>query len=499
MATETEILAARRKRAERLVEAGVELFPARVPRNLDFIPDVALRFGEADAESLEKDAPAARVAGRIVGLRSFGKAAFATLLADGARLQIWVRRERVGEERYAQFKLYEVGDFMWAAGPLVRTKKGELSVDVSELGFLAKSYRPLPEKWHGLTDVEARYRQRYLDLLVNPRSRELALGRSRMIASLRRVLDARGFVEVETPVLQNLHGGAHAKPFSTLYQTYGEEVYLRISLELYLKRLVVGGIDRVYEIGKNFRNEGVDRFHNPEFTMLEVYQAYADYEDMMELTETLVSSAARAVGGSMRIERGGETIDLTPPWPRVSMKELIESETGIDIERTDELDALRDAVRAADLSEVDCAGAPSWAVLVDDIWSARVEPKLIQPVIVIDYPTALSPLAKKKSDGDAFVERFEAFVGATEVANAFSELNDPVDQLSRFEDQQRARELGDEEAQPIDLDFVRALEHGMPPTGGMGLGIGRVVMMLTGASHLREVKLFPHMRKPKTP
>ncbi|MEE2703322.1 MAG: lysine--tRNA ligase [Myxococcota bacterium] len=495
MATEEEILASRRRRAERLAAAGVELFPARVPRELDRVSGLLERYSESDAETLEREAPQARIAGRILSLRSFGKAAFATLVSDGARLQIWVKRDVIGEEAYAHFGLYEVGDFVWAAGPLIRTRKGELSIEVKELGFLAKSYRPLPEKWHGLQDVEARYRQRYLDLLMNPDARRIAVGRSRMVAAIRRVLDERGFLEVETPVLQNLYGGANATPFTTHYKAYDEQVYLRISLELYLKRLVVGGLERVYEIGRNFRNEGADRSHNPEFSMLEVYQAYADYEDMMELAESLISQAAYAVCGGTRVERDGEIIDLAPPWPRISMKELIASETGIDIEVVKELDGLKEAVKSAGLSDVDAERAPSWARLVDEIWSQRVEPGLLQPTFVVDYPTALSPLAKRLPGQTAFVERFELFAGGTELANAFSELNDPFDQRERFEAQRRERESGDAEAQPLDEEFLRALEHGMPPTGGMGIGVGRVAMMLTGASHIREVKLFPYMRR----
>jgi lysyl-tRNA synthetase class 2 len=435
------------------------------------------------------------VAGRIVGLRSFGKAAFATFQADGARLQVWMKKDELGEEAFARFQLYEVGDFAWAGGPLVRTKTGELTVDARQIGFLAKSHRPLPEKWHGLVDLEARSRQRYLDLLVNPRSREVALARSRTIRALRELLDERGFLEVETPVLQPLYGGATARPFVTHHQALDEQLYLRISDELYLKRLVVGGLDRVYEVGRNFRNEGVSRKHNPEFTMLEAYQAYADYRDMMELAEALVSHAARRVHGTTKIEREGRTIDLAPPWPRRSMAELIHDASGIDIERTTSLQALGEAVRSAGIEGVDPAAAPTWAVLVDEIWSAAVEPRLVEPTIAIDYPVALSPLAKRHADRPHLVERFEAFIGGMEIANAFSELNDPDDQRERFLEQSRARSAGDEEAQPLDEDFLRALEHGMPPTGGIGVGVGRLVMVLTDSHHLRDVKLFPHMRR----
>lgn len=494
MATEAEILAARRERARALEQDGTELFPARVPRPLDSIPELQRRYRDASEQELDDSPDVRRVAGRLVGVRSFGKAAFATLQADGARLQLWVKKSDVGDAEYARFKLFEVGDFMWAAGPLVRTKKGELSVDVREVGFLAKAYRPLPEKWHGLQDTEARYRQRYLDLLANERSREIAIARSRAVTAMREFLDARNFLEVETPVLQPIYGGANARPFVTQYNAYDQEVFLRISDELYLKRLIIGGLDRVYEIGRDFRNEGVSRKRNPEFSMLEAYQAYADYHDIMELVEQMVAHVAERVLGTTRVRCGEREIDLAPPWVRRPMAALIRDATGIDIEQTTSLDALRDAVRDANLDDVDPKAAPSWAVLVDDVWSATVEPTLVEATFVVDYPVDLSPLAKRCADRPHLVERFEAFVGGMELANAFSELNDPVDQRGRLEAQAKAKSEGDEEAHPPDEDFLRALEHGMPPTGGVGIGVGRLVMILTGAQHLREVKLFPYMR-----
>ena len=494
MATEKDILEARRRRARELEKQGEELFPARVPRELDAIPELRARFGDVDADELERAETGVRVAGRLVGIRSLGKATFATLQADGERLQLWLQRGRVADDRLARFALYEVGDLIWAAGPLVRTKRGELSVDVREVGLLAKSYRPLPEKWHGLRDIEARSRQRYLDLLVNPDARRTATLRSRTVSEMRAFLDARGFLEVETPVLQPLYGGANARPFTTHHNTLDQQLYLRISLELYLKRLVIGGLDRVYEIGRVFRNEGVSRKRNPEFSMLEAYQAYADYEDMMELVESMVGTVAQAVLGTTRLEREGRSIDFAPPWPRQSMPKLIESATGIDITRTTTLEALRAAVRDARVADVDPAAAPTWGVLVDDVWSRAVEPTLLAPTFVLDYPVALSPLAKRSSENPEFVERFEAFVAGMEIANAFTELNDPDDQRRRFEEQARAARQGDAEAQPLDEDYLRALEYGMPPTGGVGVGIGRLVTVLAGASHLRDVKLFPHLR-----
>lgn len=494
MATESEILAARRKRAEALHEGGVALFPARVPRPLARIPELVEKYRETSADELAAEAHSACIAGRIVGLRSFGKMAFVALQSEGERLQAWVRRDAVSADAYAEFELYEVGDFMWARGALVRTKKGELTVEASEFGFLAKSYRPLPEKWHGLTDVEARYRQRYLDLLSNPEARRIAVARSRLVTAIREFLDSRDFLEVETPILQPIYGGANALPFTTVHNTYSQQLYLRVSFELYLKRLIIGGVDRVYEIGRDFRNEGVSRKHNPEFTMLEVYQAYADYADMMELVENMVSHAAQTVLGTTSVEREGETLELAPPWPRRSMAELIREASGIDIEATTTLEALRDAVRRAELPGIDPGGSPTWGRLVDDIFSESVERTLVQPTFVVDYPVELSALAKRAGNGSPFVERFEAFIGGIEIANAFSELNDPDDQRERFLEQAQARLDGDDEAQPLDEEFLLALEHGMPPTGGMGMGIGRLAMMLTGASHLREVKLFPFMR-----
>jgi lysyl-tRNA synthetase class 2 len=494
VATEAEILAARRAAAEALRARGVELYPARVPRDRTPIAEILARFGTADAAALERVLDSFCVAGRIVALRAFGKMAFATLQADGERLQLWLRKDRLDAPTWERFQLYEVGDFAWARGRLVRTQKGELSLEAGELGFLAKALRPLPEKWHGLVDVEARYRQRYLDVLTNPESRRGFVIRSRMISAMREYLDGRGFLEVETPILQPIYGGANARPFTTLHNTYDQQLFLRISFELYLKRLIVGGFDRVYEIGRDFRNEGVDRKHNPEFTMLEVYQAYADYHDMMELVENMVALCAERALGSPTIEREGHKMDLSQPWPRRNMTELIRDASGVDIERAAELEPLRAAVKQARIPNVDADAQHTWAGLVDAVFSETVEPTLVTPTFVVDYPAALSPLAKRDPARPHMVERFEGFIGGMEICNAFTELNDPDDQRVRFQEQAEASRQGDAEAQPLDEDFLRALEHGMPPTGGMGLGVGRLAMILTGASHLREVKLFPHLR-----
>ncbi len=494
MATEAEIIAARRRRARQLLARKVDLYPARVPRPLQPIRELREAHGQKDDATLEREAPQALVAGRLMSLRSFGRAAFVELLADGSRLQIWMKRDQLGADRYGEFKLYEVGDFMWARGPLIRTKKGELTLDVTDFGFLSKAYRPLPDKHGGLHDVETRYRQRYLDLLANPRSRELTVLRSRIVSSLRSLLDERGYLEVETPILQPIYGGANARPFTTTHHAYGQNLYLRISFELYLKRLIIGGLERVYEIGRDFRNEGISKKHNPEFSMLEIYEAYADYRDMMDLTEYLVSETATRVLGSTRIEREGKTFDLAPPWPRRSMTELIEEHAGVNIELAADLESLRAAVEQAGVPGLEPGDAPSWASLVDALFSKSVEPELFSPSFVVDYPVDLSPLAKKSEENPQLVERFEAFIGGMEIANAFSELNDPDDQRERFAAQAEAGRQGDLDAHPIDEEFLRALEHGMPPTGGMGMGIGRLTMILTGASHLREVKIFPHLR-----
>ncbi len=485
---------ARRERLAALREAGVDPYPARVgPRTP--IAEVHERFGERSLEELEAKPESVAVTGRVVASRSFGKLLFVNLMEQGARIQVTGRKQEIDAELFSFLKKLDVGDIVRVEGPVWRTKTGELSIDARACELLTKSLRPLPEKWHGLQDVEARYRQRYLDLLVNPEARRVAVLRSQTLRAMRGFLDTRGFLEVETPALQPLYGGAAATPFATHHAGYDQKLYLRISDELYLKRLVVGGLDRVYEIAHNFRNEGVSRKHNPEFTMMECYQAYADYRDMMELTESMVAEIAREVLGDTKIELRGQAVDLAGPWPRVSLRDSILGATGVDVLEADDLEALRAAVKNKGLEPGD---APTWARLVDDLFSEHVEPALIQPHFAIDYPRELSPLAKGSPEDPRLVERFEAFVGGMEIANAFSELNDPDDQRDRLEDQVRAKQAGDEEAHPLDEDYIRALEHGMPPTGGLGVGVDRLVMVLAGAQHIREVILFPHLR-PEAP
>ena len=431
------------------------------------------------------------MAGRLLTVRLMGKASFAHILDLSGRIQIYVRRDRVGEEQYELFKDLDLGDFVGVSGKPFRTKTGEITIEVESIALLAKSLRGLPEKWHGLTDVEKRYRQRYLDLISNEEVRQVFVARSRTIDAIRRYLVDRGFLEVETPILQPIHGGAAAKPFVTHHNALDRDLYLRIALELYLKRCVIGGIEKVFEIGRNFRNEGISTRHNPEFTMLELYQAYTDYNGVMNILEDMVPAVAREVLGTTTIEYSGRTIRLDAPWPRLRLRDAIRDESGIDYEEYPTTEALYEAVRGAG---VHVEPNSTRAKLIDSLLSSFVEPKLMQPTFLIDYPVEMSPLAKRKRDDPTLVERFEAFVGGMEIANAFSELNDPLDQRGRFEQQLAERAAGDEEAQPMDEDFLIALEHGMPPTGGLGVGIDRLVMLFTGNNSIREVILFPQLR-----
>ena len=484
----------RRAKLERLRAQGVEPFPY----DFDGVVPVATVHAEHRALDAGEETDAHhRVAGRLTARRGHGKAAFLDLLDRSARIQLHARLDVLGEESFEQLTSLDLGDLIGAEGVAFKSRRGELSLRVEEWRLLAKALRPPPEKFHGLEDVETRYRRRELDLIANEETRELFILRSRVISAIRRYLDERGFLEVETPVLQPLYGGAAARPFVTHHNQLARDLYLRIATELYLKRLVVGGLERVYELGKDFRNEGVSPKHNPEFTMLEWYEAYADYEDAARRLEELVAYVVREVGYE------GE-VDFTPPWARTTLLEAIESRTGIDIlaarEREPGIDPApeRDAlVAAARERGIELDPSETWARLVDDLLSKHVEPQVVQPTFVFDYPEELSPFAKRHRSAPPehrLVERFECFAGGIEIANAFSELNDPEEQRARFETQARELAAGDEEAHPYDEDFVRALEHGMPPTGGLGLGIDRLVMLLSGRRSIREVVLFPAMR-----
>lgn len=481
---------ARRERVQALRAAGVDPYPARVAP-VERIAAVRSRGEGRDAAALEAAPEPVAVAGRVLAIRSFGKLVFLTLREDGADLQASGKKAELGDDGFARLQELAVGDFVRVEGPLWRTRTGELTVDARRVDVLAKALRPLPEKWHGLQDVERRFRQRYLDLLANPGVREAAVKRSRVVTAMRAFLDARGFLEVETPVLQPVYGGAHARPFSTRYEAYDQHVFLRISDELYLKRLVIGGLDRVYEIGRNFRNEGVSRKHNPEFTMMECYQAFADYRDMMELAQSLFQHVVHAVTGGSRVTFRGQEIEFGGEWPRVAICDALRDRVGVDVLAAPDFGSLRARVLEKGLDPGD---ARTWGQLVDQLFSEHVEPTLIQPTFVTNHPVELSPLAKRSAEDPRLVERFEPFVAGMELGNAFSELNDPADQRERFEEQRRLHAQGDEEAHPLDEDFLLALEHGMPPTGGLGVGVDRLVMVLTDAAHLREVLLFPYMR-----
>ena len=472
---------------ERLRERGIDPYPPRATRSHTAAEAIAAYEAAAEGESV-----AVQVAGRLMAVRVMGKSTFAHIADGSGRVQLYLRQEDVGEDAYELFRRdIDLGDFVGVRGRMFRTRTGEVTVHVEGFELLAKALLPLPEKWHGLRDVETRYRQRYLDLIANPEVRQVFITRSRIISAIRRFLDGRGFLEVETPVLQPLYGGAAARPFTTYHNALDRSLYLRIADELYLKRLIIGGFDRVYEIGHNFRNEGISTEHNPEFTVIELYQAYADYHDMMRLVEELYSTVAQEVLGSTGITYQGKAIDLTPPWRRVTMRDAILEQTGVDIEVYRDLESLRQAAQNRDLP---VAQKPNWGKMVEELFSACVEPTLVQPTFVLDFPVEVSPLAKRKPGAPHLVERFEFYVGTLESGNAFTELNDPLDQRERFEAQRRAAEAGDEEAHPVDEDFITAMEHGMPPTGGLGIGIDRMVMLLTDQASIREVILFPQLR-----
>jgi len=482
----SDVLADRRAKLERLREAGIDPFPPEFGEREDIAEVRAAHEGLAPG--IETDSRH-RVAGRIVSRRGHGKACFLDLRDGSGQIQLHAREDLLGEEPYKVLVDLDLGDIVGVEGTALATRRGgELSLAIDHWRLLAKSLRPPPDKFHGLEDVETRYRHRELDLIANEESRRLFGLRARTVSEVRRWLDERGFIEVETPVLQPLYGGALAKPFTTHHNALDRDLYLRIATELYLKRLVVGGIDRVYELGKDFRNEGISHKHNPEFTMLEWYEACSDYVATAHRVETMVAEVAERVLGTTKVQRGDVTIDFAPPWNRVTFRDAIREGSGIDIAEH----PTREALAAAIGTEPD--PQEGWGKLVDGLLSKHVEPTLIQPTFVLDYPVELSPFAKSHRSEQGLVERFEAFAGGMEIANGFTELNDPDEQRRRFEQQAAELERGDEEAQPYDEDFVGALEQGMPPTGGVGIGIDRLVMLLTGAKSVREVVLFPAMR-----
>ncbi len=481
---------ARRQKLQALRKKGINPYPNRVQRT-DTIAHILEHFDE-----LQRDERDVTLTGRIRLMRDMGKAAFAQIEDGTGRMQIYFRINEIGEDAYKTLKLLDIGDFLQVSGFLFITRTGERTLHVREYRILSKGLRPLPEKYHGLEDVEVRQRKRYLDLIANSEeARRIFVIRSRTISAMRRYLDEHGFLEVETPILQPLYGGATARPFITHHNTLDRDLYLRIAVELYLKRLIVGGFERVYEIGRNFRNEGIDRSHNPEFTMMECYQAYADYNDMMTLVEEMICFIAKEVKGSDRITYQGTEIELTPPWKRIRLLDAIEEFTGINVDQYPDKESLATAMHEHGYEADPKLGRGR---LIDDlkgIMFRKGSVALRQAFFLTDYPLDVSPLAKQHTEVSGLVERFQPFVGGLELGNAFTELNDPLDQRARFEDQMRQRAQGDEEAQVLDEDFLEALEVGMPPTGGLGLGVDRLVMLLADQESIRDVILFPTMRK----
>ncbi len=483
-----------RKRLEKinaLKTEGIDLYPndARIGSTAASILE---RFHDTDNEVLAGLHERFTLAGRLMAVRNFGKAAFINIQDRSGRIQAYLHKSGIGEAGYSLFKKLDVGDILFIGGRPIRTKTGELTIEVDELRLLSKAIQPLPEKWHGLTDVESRYRQRHVDLIVNPKVREVFITRSRIINAIRQFMDERDFLEVETPMMQPKAGGATARPFKTHHNALGMDLYLRIAPELYLKRLVTGGMERVYEINRNFRNEGISTFHNPEFTMMEFYQAYATFEDLMDLTEELFVFIAQRILGKLTFRYQELDIDLTPPWPRISVKEAILRYHEIDPA------VLEDQEKAyAYACSLGLEARPSEPLgkLVTAIFEEVVEKKLIQPTFVTLYPVEVSPLSRRNAKDPSLTDRFELYIAGREIANAFSELNDPEDQRSRFLLQAREREEGDEEAHIMDEDYIRVLEYAMPPTAGEGIGIDRLVMLLTDSPSIRDVILFPHLRK----
>ena len=493
---ESDLLRQRKENFQKLIKLGVDPYPKQFERT-HTADELVSTYGGRSHDELEADHVRTRTAGRVMAIRSFGKANFLAISDGRARIQIYIRKDALSEQDFAIFKLLDFGDFVGVEGRLFRTKTNELTIWASSLTFLAKCFLPLPEKWHGLTDVETRYRQRYLDLIVNPDARRVFEVRSRVLAAIRLFLNARGYLEVETPMMQPIAGGALARPFVTHHNALDMQLFLRIAPELYLKRLTVGGIERVYEINRNFRNEGISTQHNPEFTMLEFYQAYSEYKELMALTEEMLSAVARDAIGTDQITFGHHPISLAPPYTRISLREGA---------RTAAAERLGAEVSDADLRGRETARGlagrlgieihPGWGAgkITTEIFERLNEERLIDPTFVYDFPTEVSPLSKQKSDDPDTVERFELYIGGFEVANAFSELNDPAEQRRRFEAQIADRAAGDHEAHAMDEDYIRALEYGLPPTGGEGVGIDRLVMLLTDSPSIRDVILFPLMR-----
>ena len=483
-----ELIEQRIRKLEELRQAGFEPFGGAFYAE-DHASVLHDKFGSVSKETLAADPVSCSLAGRVVAMRDFGKAAFAHVQDTTGKIQIYLRKDVLGE-KYALIKKLDIGDIVGLRGKLFRTKTDELTVEVDDFVFLTKSLRPLPEKWHGLKDIETRYRQRYVDLIVNPEVRETFIKKSMIIKAIRDFLEAKSFIEVETPMMQPIPGGATARPFKTHHNALDTDLYLRIAPELYLKRLLVGGYERIYELNRNFRNEGISTKHNPEFTMLEFYIAYRDYDFLMSFTEELIPFVAQKALGTLKIPYGDQIIDLTPPWPRIPMLDALQQK-GVPQEIFTDSEKAKAWAKA---NRIEIERGAGLGKILDEIFKEKVEPDLVQPTFITDHPVELSPLAKRKPGNPALVERFELFMTSREIANAFSELNDPMDQRQRFLAQVEAKAQGDEEAHSMDEDFVRALEFGMPPAAGEGIGIDRLVMLLTNSQSIRDVILFPQLK-----
>ncbi|GAB2024720.1 lysine--tRNA ligase [Lactovum odontotermitis] len=480
----------RREKLGKLREMGVDPFGHRFNRT-HLSAELHAAYDDKTKEELEELNLTGIVAGRLMTKRGKGKVGFAHLQDREGQIQIYVRKDEVGEENYQIFKIADLGDFLGVEGQIMKTDTGEVTIKAEKLTFLSKALRPLPEKWHGLTDTETRYRKRYLDLISNPESFKRFQMRSQIISEIRRFMDSKGFLEVETPVLHSEAGGAAARPFNTHFNALDKDMVLRIALELHLKRLIVGGMEKVYEIGRVFRNEGVDTTHNPEFTMLESYEAYADFNDVMDLTEGIFQHVAKTVLGSETVEYDGKEINVGGKFARKHMVDLIKETSGVDFRQEMTFD---EAVKLAEAHDIRVEKHFTVGHIINEFFEKYVEETLIQPTFVYGHPVEISPLAKMNEDDPRFTDRFELFINGKEFANAFTELNDPIDQLARFEAQAAAKDLGDDEATGVDYDYVEALEHGMPPTGGLGIGIDRLVMLFTGTTSIRDVLLFPTLR-----
>ena len=483
---ENELIKSRHEKLKAFIEKGIAPFGHRYEVT-HHAADIRAEFGDIEGE---QDAGEVQIAGRLMAIRGHGKASFGTLADRTGNIQVYFKLDVLGEEKYSQFKLLDIGDIIGLRGKVFKTKRGELTVRIEDFELLSKSLRPLPEKFHGLKDVEIRYRQRYLDLIMNPEVRDTFLKRTEIIKSMRKYLDDRGFIEVETPILSTIAGGAAARPFITHHNTLDTDLYLRIATELNLKRLIVGGFERVYEIGRIFRNEGMDNRHNPEFTSVEIYQAFGDYNDLIDVTEGICCAAAEKIFGTTKITYQGVELDLKNP-PRLSMNDAVKNKTGKDFLSCKTVEEARQMATEIGVEFEERFGIGG---ILNAAFEQKIEDDLIQPIFITHHPTEISPLAKRNPDDPRITDRFEFFVYGRELANGFTELNDPIDQKKRFEDQLKAREAGDEEAHVMDTDFIRALEYGLPPTGGLGIGVDRLVMLLTDAPSIRDVLLFPTMK-----